>query len=103
MLLTARKRFIRASSGFTLVEALISLFIVTFMFAAAVSVYAMGWRWWAEISPRIEAQRIARVALSSVIDGRIDATAGTYTIGSTVYGRRNGIAQRMLSRSIRSI
>lgn len=55
----------------------------------------MGWTWWHEINPTIEAQRVVRVALSSVIDGSIDFTAGTDTIGSSTYKRRSGLTGAM--------
>lgn len=78
--------------GFLLVELLITLLLAGFVLTALVSIYITTSQWWAEIAPRIDAQKIARVALTSIIDGSIDPTAGTYTIGSKTYGRRNGIA-----------
>ncbi len=55
----------------------------------------MGWTWWHEINPTIEAQRAVRVTLSSVIEGSIDPTAGTDTIGSSTYKRRSGLTGAM--------
>jgi len=94
------KRWAGGRGGFTLVETLVSVFVVILVMLAAVSVYVMGWRWWAEVAPRIEAQKAARVALASIIEGRIDATAGTYTVGATTYGRRNGIAWSVFAPTI---
>lgn len=48
--------------------------------------------WWHEISPEIEAERSARSAVSSIIYGSVDPTAGTDTVGMITYSRRNGIA-----------
>lgn len=93
-------RAARRSAGFTLVEMLVSLFVVSLIMMAAVSVYTMGWRWWAEVAPRIEAQKVVRVALASIIDGRRDATAGTYVVGSTTYNRRCGIAWSVFTPTI---
>lgn len=78
--------------GFVLAEMLITLLVITFVLSASISIYMMTAQWWAEMAPRVEAQKIARVALTSIIDGRIDPTAGTYTVNLRTYGRRNGIA-----------
>lgn len=80
------------TKGFVLAEVLITLLVVVFVLTASVSIYIMAHQWWAEIAPRIDAQKIARVALTSIIDGRIDPTADTYTVIPRTYGRRNGIA-----------
>ena len=65
--------------------------IALYIFAGAWAIFIMVWKWWYETAPRIEAQRMARVALASVIDGTIDSTAGTDVIDSAAYNRRNGI------------
>ncbi|MFH0763736.1 MAG: prepilin-type N-terminal cleavage/methylation domain-containing protein [Candidatus Omnitrophota bacterium] len=78
--------------AFTLVEIMIAMFIALYTISAAVGAYVMFWTWWHETNPEIEAARIARIALSTVVRGRSDPTAGTYTVGTTVYTRRNGIA-----------
>lgn len=86
------KYFNKGRKAFSIVEALLATFVVLYVFLSVVSVYIMVWRWWHEVAPRIEAQRIARVALSSIIDGAADPTAGTYTVNSVTYKRRSGIA-----------
>lgn len=84
--------------GFTLVEMMFALVIGFFVIAAAWASYVMIWQWWAEMSPRLDAQRTARIALLSVIEGVTgvvggpDPVAGTFTVGDTTYKRRNGIA-----------
>lgn len=50
----------------------------------------MGWSWWNEVSPTTECQRIARVALMSVMDGITDQSAGTDTMDYVTYKRRLG-------------
>jgi len=83
--------------AFTLVETLTSSLIVMFVLAALWSVYFIGWKWWHEMAPIAEAQRVARIALSSVIDGTVDSTAGQETIIGQSYGFRNGIAWTVLT------
>jgi hypothetical protein len=86
-------RFIlRSRAAFTIAEALTATFVALYVFLGALAVYMMVWSWWHEMAPRIEAERIARTALSSVIDGVADPTAGTFAVGSVTYSRRNGIA-----------
>lgn len=80
-------------SGFTLIEAVTTSFIALYIILAAWSVYVMGWSWWREAAPQVEAQRIARIALSVIRDGTVDSTAGNYSIGINSYKRRNGISQ----------
>jgi len=79
-------------SGFSLIEAVTATAISLFVLLGTISVYRMGSAWWHETAPRIEAERIARVALASIRDGYVDPTAGTDSIGSSTYKRRNGIA-----------
>jgi hypothetical protein len=75
-------------SAFVLPEVLIVSVIAIFVIAGSWSVYHMAWRWWHETAPVMEAERIARIALSSVLDGVVDPTAGT----DGAYTRRNGVA-----------
>lgn len=77
--------------GFTLIEVMTASMISLYVILGAWVLYMMGWSWWHEIAPRVEAERIARTALSSIITGRTDTTAGYYNIGTTTYARRNGI------------
>jgi hypothetical protein len=79
-------------SAFTIVEAMLSSIIVSIIMLAVWGVYMMGWQWWGETGPRLDLEKAARMALLSVIEGSIDQNAGTYTVGSTTYTRRNGIA-----------
>lgn len=65
--------------------------MAVYVFMGIWSLYLMGWRWWHEVAPRIEAQRIARITLSTITSGTVDSTAGTYQVGSATYTRRNGI------------
>ena len=51
----------------------------------------MGWSWWNEVAPTTECQRIARVALMSVMEGVVDTSAGTDTMNYVTYNRRLGI------------
>lgn len=78
--------------AFTLIETLTTGFIVLYIFLSAWSVYVIGWKWWHEMAPVAEAQRIARNAIAIVIDGTRDSTAGQETIGLTTYGFRNGVS-----------
>lgn len=50
----------------------------------------MAWTWWHEISPHIECQRIARIAISAISEGMTDPTAGTDRVDFITYGRRMG-------------
>lgn len=96
-LITANKKALN-SKGFTLAEVLIAAIIGTMVIASAWSVYMMIWQWWAETGPRIEIERTARLALLNIIDGVTSVqglsgnVAGSYSVGSTSYKRRNGIA-----------
>ncbi len=78
--------------SFTLIEVLVTIFTATLIFSAAWAIYAMGMTWWHEVSPRIEAQRIARLAVTKIIDGTTDSTAGQDIIGGSSFKRRNGIS-----------
>lgn len=84
--------YMENKKAFTLVETLISTFIALYVFLAAWMLYSTTWAWWHEISPKIEAQKTAKLALSSIITGSVDDTAGVDTINSVNYKRRNGIA-----------
>ncbi len=79
-------------SGFSLIEIITASFISLFVFLGAWSIYNMSWSWWHETAPRIQAQQIARIAILSITEGNVDATAGTDTIGTATYQRRNGIS-----------
>lgn len=98
MSLSIIKRPLKARRGFTLAEILIAALIGTMVIASGWSVYLMVWQWWAEMSPRLEVERAARVGLLNVIEGVTSVpglagdVAGSYTVGSTTYKRRNGIA-----------
>lgn len=80
------------TGGFTIVEAMLSSIIVSIIMLAVWGVYMMGWQWWGETGPRLDMEKAARMALLSVIEGSVDQNAGSYTVGSTTYTRRNGIA-----------
>ena len=69
-----------------------SSIIITYIFLGVWSIYAMGWKWWKEIVPVIDTQRVARIALSTIVEGAADTTAGQETIGSVTYKRRSGIS-----------
>lgn len=88
--------------GFTLIESMTASVIALYVILATWSIYTMGWSWWHEIAPRVEAERIARMALSNIVTGRIDSTAGTYSIGPVNYFRRNGIISASAIPSISS-
>jgi hypothetical protein len=89
--ISSRKR------AFTLVETLTSALIAMFILLSIWSIYFIGWKWWHEMAPIVEAQRAARIALSSVVDGTVDPTAGQETIIGKDYGFRNGIAWTALT------
>lgn len=95
--ITARS-ILNGRKGFTLAEVLMATVISTIVIASAWSVYMMVWQWWAEMGPRIEIERTARLALLNVIDGVTSVkglsgdVAGSYYVGATPYKRRNGIA-----------
>lgn len=88
---------IKDKKAFTLAEFLVSIFVGTLIFVAAWSMYAMGWTWWYEVSPRIESQRIARLAIMKIIEGTQDSTTGFDIIGNSRYNRRNGISSAYYS------
>jgi Prokaryotic N-terminal methylation motif len=79
-------------AGFSLIELITATFITMFVLLGAWSIYTMGWSWWHEMAPRVQAQQIARIAILSITEGTVDATAGTDTIGTATYQRRNGIS-----------
>lgn len=88
-----RHRDVIKRSAFTLAEVLTASVITLLVLLGTMTVYMMGRSVSAEAEPQADAQRIARLALSSIIDGNVDPTAGSDTIGGTsVYGRKNGIA-----------
>lgn len=74
--------------SFTMMEMMISVTIVLFIIVGSLGIFRMGWIWWNETAPVIEAQRIARVALSITLEGMVDATAGTVSGNA----RRSGVA-----------
>ena len=98
MSLTITKKGLKNRRGFTLAEMLIASIIGTMVIASAWSVYVMVWQWWAETSPRIEVERFARLALLNLTEGVTSVrglsgdVAGSYTVNSIPYKRRNGIA-----------
>lgn len=75
-----------------MVEVMLSSIMVSVIMLAVCGVYMMGWQWLGETGPRLDMEKAARMALLTVIEGSIDQNAGTYTVGSTTYTRRNGIA-----------
>ena len=83
---------LKEKKAHTLVEMLVAVFVGTIIFLAVWAVYVVGWTWWNEVAPRIEAQRVARLAVGRVIDGVRDSTSGYDVIGPKAYRRRNGIA-----------
>lgn len=69
-----------------------SSLVVLLVLMVVWSVYILGWTWWYEVSPRIEAQRIARAAIERIVEGVPDPTTGYDMVGSVQYNKRNGIA-----------
>lgn len=102
MYLTIRRLSIIDKRGFTLVEALTTSLIALYIVGGAWATYMMCWSWWHEIGPEVEVQRIARVAISSIIEGKTDPTSGTFTIGTSTYARKNGIAQAVAAPTLNS-
>lgn len=98
MSLTTVRAMVKNKKGFSLAEVLIAAMIGTMVIASAWSVYVMVWQWWSEMSPRLDVERSARLALLRVIEGTTSIkgltgdVAGSYTIAATEYKRRNGIA-----------
>ena len=92
------KRPLAGRRGFSLAEVLIAAIIGTMVIASGWSIYTMVWQWWSEMSPRLDVERAARLALLNIIEGTTSVkglagdVAGSYTVGSTTYKRRNGIA-----------
>jgi Tfp pilus assembly protein PilV len=82
----------RHNKGFAFPEVLIALTISLFIVLSMWSVYVMGITWWAQLMPRIDAQRVVRVAVKTIVYGLADSTVGTDTISDVPYSRRNGIA-----------
>lgn len=82
----------KRNKGLTLLEILISTTVSLFIVLSTWSVYVMGSAWWTQFMPRIEAQRIARIAVKTIIYGSRDNAAGTDSISGVQYSRRNGIA-----------
>lgn len=78
--------------AFTLTETLIAVLITSLVFLCVWSIYLIGWTWFHEVAPRIDAQRIARLAVTKIIEGSQDSTTGQDVIGPTTYKRKNGIA-----------
>jgi len=78
-------------NGFSIVELLTAALVAVYVIFGSWSVYVIGWTWWHEISPTIEAQRAARHAILSVVEGNVDSTTGTDVIGASTYKRRRGI------------
>ncbi len=77
--------------SFTLVETMVASSIAIYIFLCAWAMYMIAWTWWYEISPQIECQRIARLAISTVSEGAIDVTLGTDAWCSVTHNqRRNG-------------
>lgn len=83
---------IRCKKGFTFPEVMIASTISLFVVLAAWSIYVMSWAWWAETLPRIEAQRIVRIALMRITEGMADPACDMDWISGKEYPRRNGIA-----------
>lgn len=82
----------KPAKAFTLVEVLTTVAISSLVIVGSWGIYMMGSLWWHETVPRLDAQRIARMALYETIVGDRDTTAGTDSIGSNSYVRRNGIS-----------
>lgn len=78
----------RGVKAFTIAELVVTSLIALFIILGSWAIYRMTWQWWHETEPVIDAERIARVTLATIIDGTIDTTAGT----DGAYPRRNGVA-----------
>ncbi|MDD5495482.1 MAG: hypothetical protein PHP46_00100 [Candidatus Omnitrophica bacterium] len=77
--------------AFTLTETIVAMALIVYVFSGAWLTYATIWTWWHEIAPKIEAQRLVKVALSKIMTGETDTSAGTDSIEGTTYNRRDGI------------
>lgn len=85
----------RSSSNrraFSLTEVLVSAVIMLLAVLAIWAFYTLGLTWWHETTPRVDAQRTARIALDMITDGVIDPTTGADIAQGVSYSRRNGIA-----------
>lgn len=85
----------RGRRGFTLAEVLIAAMIGTMVIASAWAVYMMVWQWFAEMSPRLDVERSARMALLRIVEGvpgSVTGDTGKITVNNVDYKRRNGIA-----------
>lgn len=85
-------RILFKKSGFTLAEIIVGSMIATLTLIVIWAVYILGWTWWYQVSPRIDAQRIARLAIEKIVEGTPDPTAGYDMVGNIRYDKRNGIA-----------
>lgn len=92
-MITANNRIASGKKGFTLIEILVVSVIMSLVFLAGWAIYILGMTWYHEVAPRIDAQRIARLAMARIVDGIPDQTTGFEVIGSTRYNKRNGIAE----------
>lgn len=79
--------------AFTLTELTIATGIFCVVFLSAWELYRISRVWWREMSPRIEAERRTRIALDAIVQGTVDATAGSDVISSQSYGKRNGLEE----------
>ncbi len=84
--------FFRSRRAFTMIEVLVASAVGIFVIMSAIAVFLMAWRWWSETYPRIEAQQITRLAISRIVNGVVDTTAGQDVIIGATHTRRNGIA-----------
>ncbi len=86
--------------AFTIAELVISGAIFCAIFLSAWELYRISRVWWQEMSPRVEAQRRTRIAIDAIVHGTIDATAGTETIMSVSYTKRNGLEEAVAAPEI---
>lgn len=82
----------RCNKGFTMPEVLVAATISLLIALSTWSIYTMGAVWWAKFMPRIEAQRVVRIAVKTIVYGLSDPNAGFDKISGVRYSRRNGIA-----------
>ena len=93
---------LRNRRALTITEVIISSAVAMYIVLALWAVYVIGFKWWYETAPFVEAQRTARMALNTVIEGTMDTTAGQDVLStptSKTYKRRNGIAWAMRKKS----